>query len=149
MGQSYEGYELSCNQLIKLGQPFDFTIRVDFTTLEWVMRDFHPRRLYMNAPCPRFIVIHSVSVDGTLLAPFYQKDGKDSPKYDAFVFSPNEENNTRELNSPLCKHGVLICGTYTGFIPDQYKSVSEIEEYRFPFTVTLAGRLLNADTPKV
>lgn len=127
-GVHVEGYSFTLNVELVLGVP------QDFHASRWVMRAMQPRMLVANVPCPNFVVLDDVIVDGTCLKPFL-KDGRMTP-CDAFAFSPARADSPEdeELGAPLCDHGASMVGRYTGLVPEGYHVGST-----FPLCVTLQG----------
>jgi hypothetical protein len=124
-----EGYSFSLSVKLVLGEPSGFSTR------EWTLRAVQPRAMVTNAPCPGFVVLESVEVDAILLRPFLV-DGRHAA-CDAFAFSVDKADSPEdeELGAPLCDHGAVMVGRYSGLVPEGYKA-----GFEFPFCLTLQGR---------
>jgi hypothetical protein len=108
-------YSMPVNVDLVLGEPKDFIIR------QWIMRTIDPLGISTNAPCPNFVRLDSMTVDGVLLPPFYNGEGDTADrcytKYDAFAFNGGVPFAYR---AALCDHGAELSGHYAGFIPEEW-----------------------------
>jgi len=107
---------------LEVGKPEDFELR------DWVMRSFRVENLHANAPCPGFIELESVVVDG--IEALYD-DHKNAPE------SWDGRGDYPKKLGLACRHGVQVCGRYRGAVPDGARHGDLIT-----VQVTLRGPLL-------
>jgi hypothetical protein len=116
-----ERYSFAVNDKVKLGESQSVLMQ----GAPRIMLDAD--RIFVNAPCPGFLILDEISIDGTNV--FVGK------QTDAFVFSPlmfANERMTLPRMSP--KSRVVVKGQYTGHVPPGFAA-----DAAYLFSVSFQG----------
>ena len=105
-----ECYTMNLNVILILGEPQKFCTR------DWVSVTFCPKHLIANSPCEGFVKFDSVFVNNVNV--LMNEDGSERfESRDAYCM-----RKQREIDAPICDHGVKMVAEYTGLVPNGLQS---------------------------
>ncbi|MFI5246186.1 MAG: hypothetical protein ACHQQR_13215 [Gemmatimonadales bacterium] len=102
MSERPNGYARGLNATIVLGTPSTFEMR------DWTERTYDVDSYEVNAPCPGFVFLIRVSIDGDDVL-------GDADAVDAFA---NRIGAPAKFRPRHCEHGASVSGRYSGLVPE-------------------------------